>query len=137
MQDISHIIIKGIYLTMYSLECSEISILSEDIEKQVLLFERILLEYDINMGEVFNKTSIFGDYEIYVNRLFEIFSNSKLGYITDDYKKIIINIPDYWLKKELAKISEYQEPITRCAKEYLGLAQTSNTECPTLILKQK
>ena len=135
MQDISHKIIKGIYLTMYSLGCSEISILSEDIEKQVLLFENILLEYDINMGEVFNKTSIFGDYEIYVYLLFEIFSNSILGYITNDYKKVIINIPDYWLKKELAKISEYQEPITRCAKEYLGLAKTSNTECPTLILK--
>ena len=124
MQDVSSFILEGIYLKLYELDSNYgngcISFLQADLDKQAECFKNILSEYeDIDTGNLFSLTPVSETYDYYRAYLFQsTFHNSERAYLNERTHKLVFSFSDYYVKKRLKELEEYEEPITKCAKTY-------------------
>lgn len=136
MQDVSGFILEGIYLKLYELDRNYgngcISFLQANLDKQAECFKRVLSEYeDIDTGNLFSLTPVSENYDYYRAYLFQnTFRNSQRSYLDEATHKLVFSFSDYYVKKRLKELEEYEEPITKCAKtyaeEYLGYVDFSD-----------
>lgn len=124
MQDVSGLILEGIYLKLYELDSNYgngcISFLQADLDKQAECFKNILSEYeDIDTGNLFSLTPVSETYDYYRDYLLQsTFRNSQAAYLDEGTHKLVFSFSDYYVKKRLKELEEYEEPITKCAKTY-------------------
>ena len=119
MADLSNLILKGIFVKLYQLDCRKIPIDQKSLDSQAKIFSEILDMHEINTGDTFNLTPVSESYFAYGLCLFGVISYNEMGLIDLNHNKIELHCSDYLCSKTLGKLEKYQKPINECVNSYL------------------
>ena len=110
----------AIYLTLYRKGYKTISLKQDDIKEYIENLERIFDDYNINSEELFVRTPVLETYDKYGDYLIQLFLSSNIGYMNERYDTIILECKDYFIKKSLAQMKEYNDIINSCCEAIIG-----------------
>lgn len=107
-------LLRTVYLTLQQYGYPEVSLKKENLLDYVPKIKKALIKHGLKDNDLFIMAPVEETYEEYKNFLIEDLYGGKLGYFNEKYDTIILNCPDFYIRKCQESMNIYKEVIHEC-----------------------